>query len=370
MQAARLARSVDDVRRADAAEADICAVLRGELVQPSDPHAFVDLAVFEGVAPLLWQSPSRPPLPSTCIERLREDVRCQLALATVREPELRRVLAALVTAGVDALLIKGAHVAYAFYPEPSLRPRHDTDLLIRPGDEQKAHAVLEILGYRRQPAITGVAVQGQVIFDCEGVPGSVLDVHCRLASPVVAAELFDFSELWRRAQPIPALGSAARGPHPVDALAIAAVHLLAHHPNERGLLWLHDLRVIADALGLNGRTEFADRARRRKMMTVCETALRRSHGRFPSDGSADLVATLGRAEPEPSAALLDHRGPSAQALLDVRALRGWRVRTGYMAGHLFPPSDYMRRRYAPGSRAPLPWLYAARIIRGARKWIS
>ena len=324
----------------------------------------------EGLAPLLWQSPSRPPLPSACIDRLREDVRCQLALATVREPELRRVFAAFATAGVDALLIKGAHVAYAFYPEPSLRPRHDTDLLIRPGDEQKAHAVLETLGYRRQPAITGAAVQGQVIFDCDRVPGSVLDVHWRLASPVVAAELFDFSALWHRAQPIPALGSGARGPHPLDALAIAAVHLVAHHPNERGLLWLYDLRVIADALGLNERTEFADHARKRKMMTVCGTALRRSHERFPSAASAVLVATLGCDEPEPSAALLDRRGPSAQALLDVRALRGWRARTGYMAGHLFPPSDYMRRRYAPGSRAPLPWLYAARIIRGARKWIS
>ena len=339
-------------------------------MRPSDPHAFVDLAVSEGVAPLIWQSPSRPPLPANGTDRLREEVRCQLALATVREPELRRVLVALAAAGVDALLIKGAHVAYAFYPEPSLRPRNDTDLLIRPGDERKAHGVLQTLGYRRQPAITGVAVQGQEIFDCDDVPGSVLDVHVRLASPVVAAELFDFSELWHRAQPLPALHSAARAPDPVDALAIAAVHLVAHHPNERGLLWLYDLRVIADALGLDGPTEFVEQARRRRMMTVCETAMRRSHERFPCDASAVLVATLSRDDSEPSAALLDHRGPSAQALSDVRALRGWRARTGYMAGHLFPPSDYMRLRYAPGSRAPLPWLYAARIIRGARKWIS
>src|SRR5688500_8718956 len=106
LQAARLARSLEGGRSADAVEADICAVLRGELVRPSDPHAFVDLAVSEGVAPLIWQSPSRPSLPSSCTERLREDVRCQLALATVREPELRRVLAALAAAGVHALLIK------------------------------------------------------------------------------------------------------------------------------------------------------------------------------------------------------------------------------------------------------------------------
>lgn len=368
MQAARVALDVG--RRTDAAEMEICAALRGESPRPSDPAAFVDLAVTEGVAPLLWQSPSRVGLSPACIDLLREEVRCQLALAAIREPELRRVLAALAMAGVDALLIKGAHVAYAFYAEPSLRPRNDTDLLIRPGHEQRAQTVLEALGYRRQPAITGVAVQGQAIYDCDGVPGSVLDVHWRLASPVVAAELFDFSALWDRAQPMSALGPGARAPHPLDALAIAAVHLIAHHPNERGLLWLHDLRVLADALGPDGRAAFVDDTRKRRVTKVCAEALRRSHSRFLSDATAALVDTLACDEPEPSAALIDCHSPSEQALMDVRALRGWRARTAYLAGHLFPPSDYMRRRYAPGSRAPLPWLYAARIIRGAGKWIS
>jgi hypothetical protein len=102
---------------------------------------------------------------------------------------------------------------------------------------------------------------------------------------------------------------------------------------------------------------------------LCAAAIRRSHARFPAASAASVLARLVAHTPEASAALLEHRQPSRRALQDVRALRGWRARTAYLAGHLFPPADYMRRRYAPDSRAPLAWLYAARILRGAPRWL-
>ena len=352
------------------AEASICAILRGESIPATVPVEVAELAVSEGVAPLLWKSATLPALPSPVTETLQHDVRRQLALAAVREPELRRVLDAFGAAGIDVLLVKGAHVAYAFYDAPALRPRNDTDLFVRPGCEDDARRVLAALGYRYQPAITGVEVQGQSIFEHERLPGTVLDVHSRLASPIVAAQLFDFDDLWRRARLIPALGPHARGPHLHDAIAIAAVHLLAHHPTERGLLWLYDLHVLSAALLPTDVDAVIAAAQSRRMTTVLAAALARSHARFPSAASGALLARLPGDESEPSAALLGHRGAAGQALLDVRALRTWRGRRAYLAAHLFPPPDYMRRRYAPGSQAPLAWLYARRIIRGARRWTS
>ena len=369
MPAAKL-KSDAHLARLDAAETAICAVLRGQPIQSTFPVEFGDLAVAEGVAPLLWKSPILPTQLPPGAENLQQEVRRQLALAVVREPELRRVLEAFGTAGIDILLVKGAHLAYAFYEEPALRPRNDTDLLVRPGRDDDAHRLLADLGYEYQPAITGTEVQGQAIFEHRRLPGTVLDVHSRLASPIVAAQLFDFDDLWQRAQSIPALGAHARGPHLHDAIAIAAVHLIAHHATERGLLWLYDLYVLSSALQPPEVDALIAAAESRRMTTVLRAALARAHAHFPSAASAALLARLPGDESEPSAALLATRGAAAQALLDVRALRSWSSRRAYVAAHLFPPAEYMRRRHAPHSTAPLAWLYAARIVRGAKKWIG
>ena len=114
-------------------EREICAVLRGEQVQPFDGQSFARMAVDEGVGPLILQSLDR----STQGE-LQEEMRRQLALAAVREGELRRLLRAFGDAGADVLLIKGAHLAYSVYADPALRPRNDTDILVRPGHEHAA----------------------------------------------------------------------------------------------------------------------------------------------------------------------------------------------------------------------------------------
>ena len=369
MPAAQLNDDADPLRL-DAAEAAICAVLRGESIHATLPVEFADLAVSEGVAPLLWKSAALPPLLPPGPEILQQEIHRQLALAAVREPELRRVLDAFRTAGIDVLVVKGAHLAYAFYQTPALRPRNDTDLLVRPGREGDAHRLLVDLGYEYQPAITGVEVQGQAIFEHQRLPGTVLDVHSRLASPIVAAQLLEFDGLWQRAQPIPALGVHARGPHLHDALAIAAVHLLAHHPTERGLLWLYDLHVLASALPPTDVECVIAAAKSRRMTTILAAALARSHAHFPSAASGALLARLPVDASEPSAALLDHRDATRQALMDVRALRTWSGRRAYVSAHLFPSAEYMRRRYAPGSNAPLAWLYARRVVGGAIKWLG
>ena len=359
------------VSAADSAlDAALCAAVSGEPVRVADPQAFVALAVSEGLAPMLSLAAAPPDLAPRHRAVVQEEVRRQLALAAVREPELRRVLTALGDAGVDVLLLKGAHLAYTVDSAPALRPRNDTDVLVRPGHEGAARRVLAALGYEHLPAITGAAVQGQAIFEHESVPGSVLDVHWRIAAPVVAAELFEFDALWRRAQRIDTLGASARGPALGDALAIAAVHLFAHHPTERGLLWLHDIALLTSALTDAQRHQLVRDARERRMTTLVASAVRNAQACFPSDTNLLLLTLLGDDPSEPSAALLSAHRPSARALLDVRALRTWKARSAYLAGHLFPPADYMRRRYAPDSHAPLAWLYARRLIRGARRWVS
>ncbi len=74
----------------------------------------------------------------------------------MRAAELREVLAALAGAGLPVLLLKGAALAYTLYPEPHLRERCDTDLLLPSRDEaERAWRVLQTLGYQRPNAVSG-----------------------------------------------------------------------------------------------------------------------------------------------------------------------------------------------------------------------
>jgi hypothetical protein len=84
-----------------------------------------------------------------------------------------------------------------------------------------------------------------------------------------------------------------------------------------------------------------------------------------------VLADLERAAAdEPSAIFLDDRIRRVDVLLDdLRALRGWRPRALLLAELIFPDATYMRRTYAAGSTAPLPWLYARRLVRGGWAWM-
>jgi hypothetical protein len=55
---------------------------------------------------------------------------------------------------------------------------------------------------------------------------------------------------------------------------------------------------------------------------------------------------------------------------DLRTLSRWRDRWRLVREHAFPPATYMRRVYALSSAAPLPLLYARRLLRGGRKWLK
>ena len=52
--------------------------------------------------------------------------------------EAGEMLRALERGRVDTLLLKGAALTFLDYPEPSLRPMADVDVLVRPGDIRRA----------------------------------------------------------------------------------------------------------------------------------------------------------------------------------------------------------------------------------------
>ena len=107
-------------------------------------------------------------------------------------PELLRVLEGMESGGVEIIPLKGAFLMNTVYPDVSLRPVGDLDLLARDEDLNRAMEVLDRLGYQSK---SGEAV----------LPSGAIDDHhhCpRVLSPDGSVELELHRHIVRRKTPL------------------------------------------------------------------------------------------------------------------------------------------------------------------------
>jgi len=345
--------------------AAIAAVLNGERVAMS--AAAVDAAIAEGVGPLVAAAAIETLDPASRA-RLLAHVHGSAAHGAALDDELRRLLPRLHTGDHPPVLIKGAHLAHTIYASPHLRPRGDSDVLIAPGQRAAVVAALIAAGYRPAALTSGSVILGQFLYEKTLGPGVVhaVDVHWRAAAPLVFGEAFDGAAIAAAGLPIPALGPSARGPAVPDALALACVHVVAHHWPEASLRWWYDIRLLAERLDADGRARLAAAAARGRYLAVAIAALERARAVFPAPSLDETIGLLRRAPQsrEPSAALTRlRRPPLYDFLLDLR-VAGWRRGATLVREHLLPPPSYMRMAFAG---RPLPLAYAERLIRAVTK---
>ncbi len=305
--------------------------------------------------------------------QLARELTLAAGLLAWEDEATRDLLDSLGSAGITALILKGAGLAHTVYAEPHLRPRADVDLLIDrdalPGTER----VLAARGWVRppEPERTLSAAQRHYTRQGHGALRYHADVHWKIANPRAFADLLTFGELLSRAVPIPALGAFGHAPGRVDAVLLACIHRVAHHDDAMDLLWLWDIHLLVGGLTSDDAAHLRARAAAIGTAAICARGIGLAGEFFGAPAATRLAAglegTRGAAAAEASAAFLG--GPSAVAVLgqDLRGL-GWRDRLRLVAEHLFPPATYMRARY-PGWPDPLlPLAYVDRIVRGAPKW--
>jgi putative nucleotidyltransferase-like protein len=334
-------------------------IATGRLDNPSllDDVAVRQLARDEGVLPLLES------IGGGSVRELRVHAAVQLA----RRVRITRLLNALAAEGVTALVFKGAQLAYTCYPDPALRPHVDTDVFIDPDDVERVRRVFQESGHRLIPHVTGRFVMSQFHFT-DGEVGGVhaYDVHWRIANPVVFRPVLPFKDVFERSKPFEAYGAHARGPSLPDALLIASVHRAAHHGATERLIWMNDVRLLLNAASPAELDEFRRLADRYRVSALAHDTCARAAALFGV--RVPDRALSARAASEPSRAYLSAPSRVRQLTVDVWALRGWRERLTLVREHAFPPATYIVQ--SASSRAPLPWLYATRIVRGASQWIA
>ncbi len=286
-----------------------------------------------------------------------------------------QVVRALRDAGVPVISFKGAALAYTHYPAPYLRPRCDTDLLVRPADVARATHVLESLGYSRVAMVARDLVHAQSVFTREGDEPLAIDLHWRVSNRPFFASTLTFDELARDAVTVEALAPSVLAPSAVHALLLACIHRVAHHNSTDRLIWLYDITLLAEHLSERQWDDFARLADEKAVGGICAAGIGLATGRF---GSSALVARhldslriAADARPEPSAVYINPRRGSVQKIvLDARHAGGWYQSAQVLASHMFPDAAYMRQTYGASTATGLARAYARRVGQGLHRLAS
>jgi hypothetical protein len=145
--------------------------------------------------------------------------------------ELIRVLEALRTSGVGAVALKGPAFAQWLYGDVGFRRFSDLDVLVSPGDLDRALRVLDALGYRLARGMSGRTARAIYralgALPLESGSGPPIDLHWRLAHARFGAALTP-RDILAESIPIVIAGSIVRIPSPTHAALFALLHAAKH----------------------------------------------------------------------------------------------------------------------------------------------
>jgi hypothetical protein len=295
----------------------------------------------------------------------------------IRSRELSRVLSALRNGGVEPLVIKGTALAHTHYPAPHLRPRYDTDLLVKKDDFRRACGTLVDLGFQRANSISREAIRTQWTFErrLEGTVTEYIDLHWAISNRPLFAAMIPFGELRKDGVRLRFTDSDAGSgsttatagevdaivPAAIHALLLACIHQIGHHNGWGKLIWLYDMKLLANRLSDEEWERFVDLAVRKKVSRLCREVLSRA-------AIVGCSAALSRrfnhvaTRAEPSASYVGGVGTRWRSLLlDLRAVAGLVAKVRLVAGHAFPDARYMRRAYGASGMLGLSAAYVRRL---------
>lgn len=228
--------------RGDAARAE----LAGLLAQPIDWPRLSELAALHGVVGLVRQAllalDAAASVPAPAWQAMSQAA-AQIAFdGMVQQRQLAAAVAALHSAGIEPLLLKGYALAEMIYADPLARPSADLDLLVRPDQVGLACQALARMGCTLpDPATVDVQLANAydlpVILPAMAGRVTLLELHWHLAPRGLFALDLD---LWRaRAERFQVAGQPALRFSPEDMLLHLALHMRKHR--YVGLRWLCDV---------------------------------------------------------------------------------------------------------------------------------
>jgi hypothetical protein len=372
-------------------EESICALMRGEVACWSSPNEdefeqLVETALQHDVHLVLFDILKRSPewwggCPVHLRNRLEKDIAIAAARDLICEQELRRVLRRLDEHGIRPLLLKGVPHAYTLYKSPALRPRSDTDLLIRDSQKERVARILTELGYYGPKTKFDDLTSYECLYRRRDVFGAnhSLDIHWRINNAQIFANALTFDELSAGAIEIPSLAPCARGLGHTHALLLACMHRFghAHAPfyadgtavyADDHLRWVYDIHLLCATLNNAHWHEFISLAKTKQIAGFCLDGVNAAKEVFGTRIPVEAMTALQTAAKKSTVKVDRLRGSSvAWFWANLRAVPDLRRRITLVRQTVLPHSAYMMEKYQTKSWLALCFLYGYRAVSGVFK---
>lgn len=132
--------------------------------------------------------------------------------------ELKNILKVFKEIGISPIILKGAALAETVYPDISMRPMSDIDILVKEGEIEKVKTCLISLGYSLQ-------IGGELHFIKNGNFPVNIDVHWEIWYMPESI----LRNLWQDSHAVNISGESALVMSPEEALIHTAAHASIHH---------------------------------------------------------------------------------------------------------------------------------------------
>jgi hypothetical protein len=284
-------------------------------------------------------------------DELLEHHRAAMVLALTIEQHLMELADAFSSAGLRAVVLKGPAVAHGLYPDPTVRPFGDLDLLVSADDWRRACELLIRHGYSRdlpEPRPGFDERFGKAATHSNGA-GVKVDLHRTIVLGPFGLWL-DPDELLRHTRTFPLGGRTIERLDPTGLLLNAVVHAaLGTFPPL--LLPLRDVVLAARQPDVEW-TTLADWATRWHLGVAFRFAFAAVSSELGVEEppQAGLVApdVAARSDERAFRAYIERSRFGGVALASTRAIPGVRAKLSYLTGLVAPSRAFLRARSGGG----------------------
>ncbi len=268
-------------------------------LSPSDWQQLLQLSQQQHISPLFYHRLKEHQLSELVTPAVRQQLQ-QLQLAnSVRNMrinhELRRLAAAFQAVQIPIIVLKGAYLAAAVYPNPALRFMADLDLLVPQAALPAVVALLQQQGY--EPVIpivleahTQTSHHLPPFRHAERVVG--VEIHWTITTPD-DADTVNIGQFWAQAQPITIAGMLGQTFCPEDLLLHICVHATYHHYFAQDIRYLCDIDAIVRRYPTLDWQLLIARAKQRRWTRGVHTALYLTRQLLGTAIPDQVIAALG-----------------------------------------------------------------------------